>query len=269
MRSTRSSDVLFQEILNWPADKPNVPPKMSQGWFSGLNQAILSPTLSDQTKMVIEVGSWMGKSTRWISDQAPNAIVIAIDTWLGAVELISDEQHRKFLPTLYETFLVNCWDYRTKIFPLRADSITGLRVCKKHGIQPDMIFVDGSHEYRSVLGDMLTILEEFPSSIITGDDYWNAGVRNAVHDALAQFDPKSYTFNSNKRAFCVRPQPTVIELDTSKKKKIAEEAKHDVDVAAEEEAGAIVTYPVPGPHRVSLEDRDTVTPIPLRGKHWA
>src|SRR5690606_40474206 len=66
---------------------------------------LLSRFLSPQSVLVVELGSWLGKSTRFLLRQAPHATVVAIDHWKGSAE--HQRRHRHRLISLYETFLVD------------------------------------------------------------------------------------------------------------------------------------------------------------------
>ena len=44
-------------------------------------RALPQNLMSDRTAVVLELGSWLGKSTRFIAGRAPNAYLFAIDLW--------------------------------------------------------------------------------------------------------------------------------------------------------------------------------------------
>jgi len=76
------------------------------GWFGNARQ--LEPILAaNQPKIVIEVGSWLGCSTRFIASRIDeDAVVYAIDTWKGSPEEAVHMQDPR-LPHLYQLFLSN------------------------------------------------------------------------------------------------------------------------------------------------------------------
>lgn len=171
----------LHEAYRFPAAPPQVPPS-DHGWFGPEHVELLTPFLNPSLKVVLEVGSWLGKSTRFIADHAPGALVIAIDTWQGSPEHRNNGEWNRMLPTLYETFLKSCWAYRERIIPIRADSVTALKIVHSHGIKPEVIYLDGSHEYPDVKRDMETILSFFPEADLTGDDFMWPGVERAVKE---------------------------------------------------------------------------------------
>jgi hypothetical protein len=104
-----------------------------------------------------------------MSDYAPNATVLCVDTWLGSIE--HQEKFKESLSVLYETFCVNLWDRRERIVPIRLNSTDGLQEIYQQHVRPDLIYVDWSHDADNVEKDVTTALELFPTSIICGDDY--------------------------------------------------------------------------------------------------
>jgi len=165
----------------FPEKKPNVPPDQ-HGWFRESNQVVLKEQLNSEMGCIIELGSWLGKSTRFICEHAPNAAVYAIDHWEGSPE--HHQPHRldvkDKLATLYETFIVNCWELRDRIKPLRMDTKIGLRRCSELGLKPELIYIDAGHDYQSVFSDMALSKMYFPEAILVGDDWDWQGVRAAV-----------------------------------------------------------------------------------------
>jgi len=175
----------------WPAEKPGVPPD-PHGWMLPQNAQLLSENLDQDTKVVVELGSWLGQSTRHMLNAAPNATVIAIDHWLGG----SDHQgpngicHEK-LPTLYETFLVNCWDYRDRLIPIRKPTIEGMTFVAEQGVKADLVYVDADHMYESVKADINMALDLWPDAKILGDDFswgveYNLPIKRAVEEVAAE-----------------------------------------------------------------------------------
>ncbi|MAH49939.1 hypothetical protein CMI37_29240 [Candidatus Pacearchaeota archaeon] len=162
----------------WPEECPDVP-EDSHGWFRKHNEKILAEKLEPH-HVVIELGSWLGKSTRFIADRCKK--VYAIDHWEGGPEHHTSkyESIKGRLPKLYETFLKNCWSRKDKIIPLRMKTVVGLMKCSQAGIKPDIIYIDASHEYEDVLADISLSRELFPEALLIGDDWERKGVYSAV-----------------------------------------------------------------------------------------
>ncbi len=175
----------FYTKYTWPTIKPRVEPD-DHGWF--VNAAQLRLLLNNKQLLIVELGSWLGSSTRFILNHAQNATVIAVDHWLGSTEHYADSEFHIKLATLYETFLVNCWDYKHRLIPLRTTTLQGLEEIYIHNLHPDLVYVDASHDYDAVLSDLEKIYQLFPSTVIAGDDWmWNS-VRAAVCDFASKYE---------------------------------------------------------------------------------
>jgi hypothetical protein len=200
----------INELFTWPNEKPNVPPD-SHGWFDVGNAAVLSSILNENIKTVVELGSWLGSSTRYILNKAPNANVIAIDHWSndlkdygngGSTDASSDPGIEKIY-TLWETFLVNCWDYRNRLYPVRAYTQEGLNILKGFDIKADIVYIDASHSYEDVLADITLSREIWPNAQIIGDDYVWDSVRKAVHEYA---DKNGFDVFSNQNCWFYKPK---------------------------------------------------------------
>jgi hypothetical protein len=169
----------------WPDVRPeDAAPGQEPGWLAAGSEVMLSRSLSPKTKLVVELGSWLGLSTRFIADHAPQATVVSIDTWEGSPEHKTQERFQKLLPRLFETFQARCWDYRERVVPLRTNSLDGLRRVAGAGLEPDLVYVDAEHTYEAVSAELKLARELFPHALLGGDDYDWSGVRRAV-DAFA------------------------------------------------------------------------------------
>lgn len=166
--------------------------KFKHGWFLETHERVFNQVIKPDTKVIVEIGSWYGASARWLAENSPEeAKIYAIDLWdddfiLNDDHYNGDKGHiSKMLRAhpLYATFLVNVWDLKDKIIPMRMDSIKGLKYLKGLGIEPDIIYIDGDHHYEAAKRDISNALHIFPRAIIVGDDYGNyEDVRRAVHE---------------------------------------------------------------------------------------
>ena len=175
------------ELQPWPKQRPDdAAPGQEAGWLGAGSEVMLSRSLSGKTKLVVELGSWLGLSTRYIADAAPRATVISVDHWEGSEEHKTQERYRNLLLHLFETFQARCWNYRDRIVPLRMDSLSGLRRVAEAGLEPDFIYVDAQHTYEAVSAELKLIRDLFPHSLVGGDDYDWQGVRQAVDEFASQ-----------------------------------------------------------------------------------
>ena len=163
----------------WPDSQPEGYLALSR-WFLIDNQIGLSELLKPGD-VVIELGSWLGESTRFMCDSVfPNGHVYAVDHWQGSLEH-QDPKFKGLLDNLYDLFLYNSWNYRCMITPVREDTVTGLRAIAEFGDRDvTLIYMDASHQYEDVLRDLTLADQLFPKAHLTGDDWYWPDVRRAV-----------------------------------------------------------------------------------------
>jgi predicted O-methyltransferase YrrM len=167
----------------WPKQRPeDAAPGQEQGWLGEGTDTMLARVLSPATQLVVELGAWLGLSTRFIASHAPNANVVSVDHWKGSPEHVNNPRYENLLPRLFETFQARCWDYRERIVPLKMTSLEGLQAVADAGLQPDVVFVDAEHSFEAVSAELALARRLFPRAILTGDDYDWTGVRDAVTD---------------------------------------------------------------------------------------
>jgi hypothetical protein len=171
----------LSESHAWPAQQPeDADPGQEQGWLGNGTEVMLARSLPPSTRVVLELGAWLGLSTRFIAEHAPAATVISVDHWRGSPEHHTQERFQKLLPKLYETFQARCWNYRQRIVPLRMSTLDGLRTVAENGVEPDFIYVDAEHSYEAVTAELTLARQLFPRAALGGDDYDWSGVRAAV-----------------------------------------------------------------------------------------
>lgn len=188
-----TSNEIIQKLLKeraWPPQKPNFPFD-ERGWFPKSNQETLLRFLNKDTKLIIELGSWLGLSTRWMLDQAPNAAIIVIDHWKGSPDTVEVEEN------LYEKFLSNCWDYKERIIIYKDETTKILPNLQTLGLAPDLIYVDAGHDYDSASKD-IRLCMGFDCSVV-GDDFnpnsW-AGVVRAVWEEACNYKRRLHVWGS-------------------------------------------------------------------------
>jgi hypothetical protein len=165
----------------WPNERPDdAAPGQEQGWLGAGTDLLLSRVLSPDSHLVVELGAWLGMSTRFIANHAPRATIVSVDHWEGSPEHKNQERFQKLLPRLYETYLARCWDYRERIVPLRMSTEDGLRTVAEAGLQPDFVYVDAEHSFEAVTAELSLARQLFPRAVLGGDDYDWRGVRQAV-----------------------------------------------------------------------------------------
>lgn len=181
-------DALHREDV-YAGLKPN-PGAPVHGWndHSEMFRELLGP----DAKLVVEIGTWLGRSAIGLANAAPNAEVICCDTWTGALEMWTNMDDpsrygalklRHGFPAIFHDFRQNVVNAgkQKQITPFPVPSSIGLRWLARYGAKPDLIYIDGSHDYPDVKADIRGALALKPA-VVCGDDFtpgW-PGVQNAV-----------------------------------------------------------------------------------------
>ncbi len=154
-----------------------------------INAAPMEKLIKERgVKTVVELGCWLGKSTRHIASHLPSGgIVFAVDHWLGSAE----HQQSVEIPYLYEQFLSNTIHAKLthKIIPKRMTTLAAAEEFKKEKLIPDLVYVDASHDEQSVYADLAAYFPLIKGhGIICGDDWgWGAGSGFPVCTAVHRF----------------------------------------------------------------------------------
>lgn len=184
---------ILQQRYPWPSERPRVEPSQ-HGWVNKEKQGYIRFQIRHEPKYILELGAWLGQSTRFFLDAFPQAKVVTIDTWEGSPEHQNPKRRdahilQPLLPVLKETFTTNCWEYRKRLVGIRGKTTRGLEVAQKAKFKPDLIFVDAGHDYDSVLSDLEKSYELWPDAVLVGDDWrWinpetkTSSVKEAVMD---------------------------------------------------------------------------------------
>ena len=180
----------------WPKQKPNVP-EDTHGWCETAQQKMFEELVNPEMSVILELGTWLGKSARVLLSLAPQATVICVDHWIGSRDHNEDEVLRMKLPTLYETFLVNLWNDQGRVIPIRSTTVAAMEKIHQCQIVPDLIYIDAGHDYQDAYADISTSLQLFPKSMICGDDWSWEGVRQAVTE-LAEKHNKSIALSDQQ-----------------------------------------------------------------------
>lgn len=158
-----------------------------QGWYSNAEE-MEKLIKKYHVKSVVEVGSWLGLSTRHIAQTLPKGgVVYAVDTWRGTEDelLWNREFNAANLEIAYDQFLSNVIHAKLtdKIVPIRMESAKAAIWLR---VKPDLIYLDASARYENVLA---YLRDWYPlvrgHGIICGDDF---GFRDrGVEKAVTQF----------------------------------------------------------------------------------
>ena len=129
----------------------------------------------------VEVGSFLGKSAVFMAVEIINSgkriKFDCVDHWRGSEEHHDNENIDA--ENLYENFLEYIQPVKSVINPVRAESVMASKLYKPNSL--DFIFIDASHDERSVREDLTYWMPRLKENgMIAGDDIDNEGVVNAV-----------------------------------------------------------------------------------------
>jgi hypothetical protein len=156
-----------------------------QGWHS--QHPYLTRAIDEaRPHVVVEVGVWKGASVVTMAREMQrlklDAVVIAIDTWLGSSEhylwekFIPDLDFEFGYPRLYHKFAANICNegLQDYVVTLPLDSINGFQLLKARGIRPDVLHIDAGHDYLSVMADLKAWWPQLSDGgVLVGDDYFS------------------------------------------------------------------------------------------------
>ena len=129
----------------------------------------------------VEVGAFLGKSAVFMAVEIINSgkriKFDCIDHWIGSEEHYDNENVDT--ENLYEKFLENIQPVKGIINSVKAESVVASKLYKSNSL--DFIFIDASHDERSVREDLTYWMPRLKENgMIAGDDIDNEGVANAV-----------------------------------------------------------------------------------------
>ncbi len=150
-----------------------------EGWMA-LTELTWLAEHAAPCKTVVEVGSWMGRSTRAMAESGAGT-VHAIDTWQGSAEHV-DILKDKPEGWLMARFLKNMEGVQN----VRAHQMTSLAAAEMwQKARFDMVFLDASHDYESVKADILAWRPLVAGGgLLCGHDYNWTEVGKAVRELI-------------------------------------------------------------------------------------
>jgi predicted O-methyltransferase YrrM len=149
-------------------------------WFCQQSQDLLAElgrSVKDVDGLIIEIGSWAGRSTCALANAVYPRVVHAVDTWAGSPGEISSE-----LAAQRDVFA----QWRANVAEFTKGNVIAHRMgwreyLPKIGQPVALVFIDAEHtevEVRENIAAVLPLVA--PSGVICGDDVHHAPVRAGV-----------------------------------------------------------------------------------------
>ena len=153
------------------------------GWMSPAELKWLA-SMACLRKCIVEIGSYLGRSTRAIADNT-SGIIYAVDDWRGPRDVDMPEEKRV---SLERQFMVNM-SGAGNVVPIFSDhGDSDIIYAIKASESIDMVFIDGSHDYDSVIRDISRWKSWVNSgTLMCGHDISWPDVKRAVSELIPDF----------------------------------------------------------------------------------
>jgi MMP 1-O-methyltransferase len=144
------------------------------GWMDSPDMEWLFNTAKSikENGLVVELGSWKGRSSCSISLGLNNAKLFCIDTWNGNLNQLAVHYAEKGSGA-YNDFITNCQTVAKRVpFILACDSSQAAVLFENESI--DWLFIDSDHSPEGIERDLKAWIDKVkPNGIISGHDWYN------------------------------------------------------------------------------------------------
>lgn len=179
----------LRRVHPWPTARPDLPEHW-HGWSDGPAHDLLAALVAAapaEAPVVVELGVWLGLTTRYLAERFPTAHILAVDHWLGSEEHYACADWRDLLPRLYDQAAANLWPWRDRITLVRRTTLAGLVEIHAAGLRPAVVWIDAAHDTAAVAADLATALALFPAAAIAGHDWQWESVQTAVRSVARSY----------------------------------------------------------------------------------
>jgi hypothetical protein len=108
---------------------------------------------SRKMNSIVEIGSWMGRSTHAFLTGCPNGLIYAVDHFKGNPSQIEDEHKEAKNGEIYDKFKANVGHF-PNLAILKMDSMEAVRLFEPKSV--DMVFIDGEHTPEAFRRDLIS-----------------------------------------------------------------------------------------------------------------
>lgn len=136
-------------------------------------------------KIIVEVGSWIGRSTHALLSGCKTGTVIAVDHFKGSPSEIGGAHSAAKKQDIYELFKKNVGDF-PNLTVFKMDSVKAASFFKDKSI--DMVFIDGDHEYPRVKDDFIAWLPKC-KKLFCGHDISQGGIPRSIEEMNLKLRP--------------------------------------------------------------------------------
>lgn len=174
-----SNDSSFQQLRDkfpWPEKRPDVAP-VDWSIDAGGRRLVTDVIRRRNVTLVLEIGVFLGGSTKNWLRASPDVSVIAVDHWPGTWEADYARRCGKSQEVItqlgqkdgsYHSFLSSLWESRDRVIPVRGESPDVLEAIHQTGVSPELIYLDADKSGR----ELEVCHRLFPQATISGDDWW-------------------------------------------------------------------------------------------------
>ncbi len=180
---------------------------LEQGWLDKNTKLNLEYAIKKfKPKIIVELGSWLGTSTNFISKLCKNITIYAFDSYQPIIFSPYSKNNNKYNPNnnfyfnvpRLETFAANLKKYKhkdNKIYTFQKyfsiEEVIDLFL--KYKIKVDMFYIDFEKKTKPLLNILEQIMKNFPDAVIVGDDYGFRCVQQAIEKLMIKIN----TYNKN------------------------------------------------------------------------
>jgi predicted O-methyltransferase YrrM len=157
--------------------------RIGEDWFSypGLYEGMVES--AEDGAHFVEVGTWKGRSAVFMAVEIINSEkkiqFDCVDTWTA----VDTQLPKHMYKNLYQIFLKNIEPVRHVINPVKMLSVKAAYEYEDNSL--DFVFIDASHDYKSVLADITAWYPKVKrKGIIAGHDIDRKPVKDAVKNYL-------------------------------------------------------------------------------------
>ncbi|MHB9080525.1 MAG: hypothetical protein ACYC3X_23870 [Pirellulaceae bacterium] len=197
----------FSALHAWPERRPEVPSFPIRQWLQPGTQELMVRSIDSRARLVLQLGAQTGQLTRFLAGLAPGATVLAVDTWQSLPTEQMTPESILHLPHLFDVFLVDSWQYRDQIVPVRLVAAEALQRIAELGLNPDIICLPESDDYQDLATTLDSVLDLFPQTAVVGDGLANPETARAVADVMQRRNVRFEPCGSGWRLLQPKPEP--------------------------------------------------------------